>query len=240
MASRVHCVVVVLTLSLLVTSGAARGEKVEAFDLALSVSVDVGAVSMERFDQGLDRFVADIQGINPDIALKGTPRSHLALAIAPRFRLFLPHNAFIETGVGMIVHRGTMDFNIGTVPATMEYTNSSVEIPVLVGGHLSSFQHTNLYGAIGPTLLLRNRSDWSYDRGLVSSFSSSRGGGLEIQVGGEYFVHRVVSLTFALRYRYAKSSELSLNGGRFPPVQDLGELDYSGISLSLGGRWYSF
>jgi hypothetical protein len=209
------------------------------YDVALSISVDVGTVSMDRFETGMQNFAAELRSINPEISLNGSPNSGYLLALTPRFRLSLPHRTFLESGMGYLRNSGGLDVLIGDLPAKFSYTNTSIEIPLLFGGHFGSYGSTTFFGALGPSILFRNRSDWSYDLGDVSSFSSGRGGGLEFQLGADVLVTKRVALQVLLRYRVSRSTEMELRGDRLPPVQDLGELDYSGISLGLGGAWHT-
>lgn len=211
----------------------------EPYDVALSISVDVGTVSMERFESGMQNFADELRAINPEISLRGSPNSGYLLALTPRFRLTLPHRTFLESGLGYLHNSGGINFLIGDLPAKFSYTNTSIEIPLLFGGHFAHYGPATFFGALGPSILFRNRSDWEYDLGDVSSFSSGRGGGLEFQLGADVLVTKRVGVQVLLRYRVSRSTEMELRGDRFPPIQDLGELDYSGISLGIGGTWHT-
>ncbi len=229
----------------MVTSLAAWNQETEAkpaassYDMALSITMDVGTVSMGRFETGMREFADELRSLNSEISLEGTPDSGYLLAVSPRFRLSLPHHTFLESGVGYMRNAGGLSITIGDLPARFSYTNTSVELPLLFGMQFGSYGSSSFFGALGPSILFRNRSDWAYDRGDVSSFSSGRGGGLEFQFGADLFMTKRVSLQVLLRYRVSRSTEMKLRGQRFPPVQSLGELDYSGISLAIGGQWHT-
>lgn len=212
----------------------------KTYDFALSISFEVGYVAMSRFEEGLQDFAADIKMSNPEARVRGTPGGNLLMGMSPRFRLYLPHNTFAEMGVGYLRNTGSLDLEFGDVPAVFSYSNTSVEVPVLFGAHLADFDNAHLYGALGPSLLVHNRSNWSYDKGSVSDFGSSGGGGIEFLVGGDLYVYDRMSMNLTIRYRFLRSSVLARQGERFPPVPDPGELDYSGLSIALGTRWHSF
>lgn len=238
-ASGALLLVVTVPMLLALRGQAEAKPAAKPYDIALSVTIDVGTVSMERFQTGMQNFADELRAINPEIAIVGSPDSGTLLAFTPRFRLSLPHRTFLEAGIGYLRNTGGIRVNIGDLPANFSYTNTSIEIPLLFGGNFGHYKTASFFGALGPSILFRNRSDWSYDRGDVSSFSASRGGGLEFQVGTDVFLTKRVSLQVILRYRVSRSTEMSLRGERLPPVQDLGELDYSGISLGVGGQWHT-
>lgn len=230
-----------LTLLLCAVSPQARADPDPSptYDIALSLAIDVGTAAMTSFGSGVDSFVVDLRTLNPEISLESPHEAGPLLGLSPRVRIGLPHSTFVEAGLGYLRQSGEFDINIGTLPAKFSYRNSSIEIPVVFGGYLYSAGSTKYYGALGPSILVRNRSSWSYNQGEVSSFSAGRGGGLEFQLGANVFMSKRFALQILMRYRVSRSTEMEVLGERLPPVQELGEVDYSGISFGVGGQWHT-
>jgi len=227
---------IALTLLLLSSSAQARPAKV---NLSLSVSWEMGVVSMSRFREGMTTFSQTLQSINPNIEIVDSSVG-LMYALLPRMRLYLPHQTFVEAGLGYMRNAGQINLRISGLPARFSFTNITVEAPLLFGLHLANFKNAHAYAALGPSLLLYNRSHWNYDQGKTSSFAASRGGGVEFLLGADLFIHKRVSLGICLRYRILRSNALSRIGKRYPPEPNLGELDYTGGSFGFSGRWHSF
>ncbi len=230
---------IALAATLAAAPAHAEDGRLAKYDIALTLAVDVGTAAMFSFAAGVEEYVADLRQINSEISLASAHDAGPLLALSPRARLGLPHNTFVEAGIGYLRQSGSFEIAIGTLPAKFSYTNSAIEIPVLFGGYLWSRRSSNLYGALGPSILVRSRSNWDYDQGDVSSFSAGRGGGLEFQLGANVFVSRRVALQLLMRYRVSRSTGMEVQGDRLPPVQELGELDFSGISLAVGAQWHT-
>lgn len=211
----------------------------DPFDFAFSLGIDLGSASMEQFHAGLDAYAEEAARINPDLRFLDDPESRVLLAVSPRFRLYLPRQMLIEVGAGLLQNHGSAALDIGGVAGRLSYRNRAMEVPVLVGVHAPLHDRALIYAAVGPSMLVLNRSSWDLEPGSATDYAGERGGGLEASLGVDWFVHARVSAHLALRYRYAKSGAMTVDGRPLPPVAPVDELDFSGLSVVLGGRWHS-
>lgn len=220
-----------------INSSTAQAGEPEPFDLALSFSFDVGSADMSKFGRGVDAFSAELTTLHPKLSSEGAVGGNRMLAVTPRARLYLPRLMYVETGFDYLRSTGSVGLDFGGLDALFSYTNFSVSMPVLFGVQMPEFYGMHFFGALGPALLLYNRSDWKYDRGQATDYKASGGGGFEVNLGGDYDIVSKISVHLALRYRFLQSNELKLIGEQLPPVPELGELEYSGLSVVMGLRW---
>lgn len=213
-------------------------ERSQPFDIAVTIGVGVGTAAMGRFSDGVRDYMAELEQTNDQFRFDDDLAGHVSWSVAPRVRLYLPHHTLIETGPGVLLNGGSAALQVGDLDGEMSYRNRVIELPLLVGIHWPVGSRFQIHGAVGPTILFAARSTWRYDLGRVSSFEAGGGGGGEVAIGGDLFVHRHISMSVAARYRFAITGELEVAGDSFPPVQPVEELDFSGIFVELGATWH--
>jgi hypothetical protein len=208
-------------------------------DYTGSVSLGISSARMDNFNGDVAAYQDALVAASPGIELGGVARSGVTWSIESRFRVYLPRYALVETGLDFLIHHAHTDVTIGTATGTLGYRNLAIQLPLLIGMYRRIASRSQLYIAGGPTLLLHAGSTWNYSMGQVSDHSSSRGGGIEAMMGGDIRIFRGFSLIVFGRYRYLRTTPLSVHGPEYLPLQDLGGLDFAGFGITVGVRWHS-
>ena len=222
---------------LVVCPSHAEPPKPLAHTLSMSLGFGVGTASMDAFHRGAEQYIALIEQTSDVFRADHVPTSGMALLGEVRLRYYLPHNLYVESGLGLLYHSASTPIQIGPSSGFISYTNTAFEIPFVIGWYKQFWSRFHLHGGLGPSLLLFPRSDWQYNLGRVTNFSGTSGGGLELAGGVDYLLLRGLSVSLSIRYRFTQSGDLRADDPGILPVPPVPSLDYSGISATLALRY---
>ncbi len=202
------------------------------------------AVVLE-FDWGL----VDLPGVD-DYARRGAnipgatntyeePSSAIGAGI--HFRYFAPYYIAAQVGGGGLLASGEYDVEAPQGKTTIEFWNVSVEIPILVGGHYPVHDRIQLYGLLGPAILVHSGSYWdSKDAGVPDLEAEDVGVGFQARLGADFYALEGLSFGLEFMYRAAGGVDLTGKDGKTILVEGQPfegfELDFSGFGMTVGLR----
>ncbi len=214
----------------------ATGAKDSPVSVAITVTAGLGWVDMSQFTDATRDYFTQLDNEVEGFERRGGPVSHRLFTVGIRSQVRLPRLVFLETGFDVLDHRKSVAISIGGAQGEIRYRNFALLIPVIAGAHVPIGNRLAVSGGVGPLVLLAANSRWTYSLGQISSFKGDIGAGFEVASGIELDIGWRLRLTADLRYRFAKSGELTTDGPELPPLQPVEEQSWSGVSLETGLR----
>ena len=202
---------------------------------AFSFDFDMSGVSMPGFDGYARDLNAEIEK-QANVSGYNDPGSVLGAELLLRY--YAPYYIAAEIGAGSVVAHQEYKASAGFGSSTVEYWNMVLELPILLGGHYPVHPRIQLYGLLGPTVLLIPASYWDTS-GSAPDFKGKTGVGFQARLGADFYAVEQLAFGFSLVYR-SESADVTEKHGNVVPVNgkmvEGYEVDFSGFGFTVGFR----
>lgn len=190
----------------------------------VSIGFGFGSAALSDFHAKLEQVAQTVSGLPANFT---TPKSGFQINSEVAFRYYFPYYILAHVGVDAIYNRALTPFNNGA--QSFNTDQLTMTVPILVGGYYPFFGRLYVFGAIGPSPNVYQRSWISYDPGGHTLYNTKGdvNCGFHFLTGAEFLVTRSIGVGLELRYRYAKSGDLK--------GSDSGRVDYPGFNLDMSG-----